>query len=222
MFRKYFALPAALAIGSLFVAAGAVQAQHRGGGAAHVGSAHVGSARVVRSANVGHVGAVHVGANYGRAYYGAHPYHYGYGDHYGYGYGYGGLYGGAYWPLFQPYGYGAYPYVNPYASYDYDYAPVAPYYTPSVSNYAGSVASNGTAAVEVILPDPQARVWFDGTLTLQTGTDRMFQTAVLSSAGTYRIRAAWYAGGQQVSQERTVTVAPNQTAVVDFTRPPGG
>ena len=66
------------------------------------------------------------------------------------------------------------------------------------------------------MPDPQARVWFDGTLTRQTGTDRIFQTAPLSSSGTYRIRASWMEGNREVTREEVVSVTPNQTTVVDF------
>jgi uncharacterized protein (TIGR03000 family) len=76
------------------------------------------------------------------------------------------------------------------------------------------------ANVRVIVPDPQARVWFDGSLTSQTGTDRLYHTPYLTVGSTYRyqIRASWAKDGREVSQERTVSVTPGQTTLVDFTR----
>jgi uncharacterized protein (TIGR03000 family) len=211
MLHKYLLVPAVLAVAGLLIGANAVQAQHRGG------TAHVSTAHVAHSGNVGHVtayhgGAYHGGAYYGGAYYGGHPYYRGY--------------AGAYWPgyyawnWYNPY---AYAYTYPYATYNYPIYNYSPnYYVAPTPSYVSPPMATASAMVEVIVPDPSALVWFDGTLTRQTGTDRIFQTAVLNSTGIYHIRAAWNVGGQQVSQERTVAVTPNQTAVVDFTRPPGG
>jgi uncharacterized protein (TIGR03000 family) len=75
------------------------------------------------------------------------------------------------------------------------------------------------ASVRVLLPDAQARVWFDGKSTNSTGTERLYQSPALT-AGTYeyRVRASWMQGGQEVSQERSVSVRPGQMSVVDFTK----
>jgi uncharacterized protein (TIGR03000 family) len=70
------------------------------------------------------------------------------------------------------------------------------------------------------VPDPQARVWFDGNSTSQTGTDRLFHSPLLTIGSTYsyQIRASWMRDGREVTPERTVSVTPGQTTIVDFTQ----
>jgi uncharacterized protein (TIGR03000 family) len=138
---------------------------------------------------------------------------YGYGRGLGYGYGYGGA----------GYGYGSSAY-SPYYS--------SAYSTPQYSFYPSNIVVQqptyvpqgppaipaGSAQVEVVLPDPNAKVWFDGALTQQTGVDRFFHTPALSpnSTSTYRVRASWMQDGSEVVQERVVSVTPGQTSVADF------
>jgi len=197
MLHKYLLIPAVLAIGSLLSGPSLSEAAPRGRGG-----------NVSRSANV-RSGGTYRGGSYGRG-YGGYGRAYGYGG-YARGYGYG--YGGWWWPGYY---YNAYPYPYTYSNPTYDY------YAPPAPPYVAAPVPSGTAAIEVIVPDPSARVWFDGTPTRLSGTDRIFQTGTLTSNGTYCIRAAWNVGGREVSQERTVAVTPNQTTVVDFTRPVGG
>ena len=217
MLSKYLLLPAVLGIAGLLSAPDVVLAQHGGHGGGHGGGGHAGG---------GHVGAVHGGGGYGggRGYgYGGRGYGYG-GRGYGYGgygwggYGYpgwGGYYGGGYWPSYYdgtPY-YSGDTYVNPnYTTY------IDP--STTAVNPAPQVADN-TAGVRVILPDPAARVWFDGTATNQTGTDRLFHTPSLAAGSySYRIKATWTQNGREVTQERNVPVMAGRLSVVDFTRPP--
>jgi uncharacterized protein (TIGR03000 family) len=203
MVYKYFLFPAVLC--ASFLCANAAQAQkgggHGGGGAAH---------------GAYHGGAYHNGAYHNGYYHNGH-YHYGYGGPViGIGIGLGGYYGG-------PYGYG-YPYAYPY-----DYPVVVPgaaYYPAPIavgqvapSNPQPAAAASNAANVRVLVPDGQAKVWFDGTLTTQTGTDRSFHTPSLNGPGSYRIRAAWMANGKEVVQEFVAPVTPGQTSTVDFTRP---
>ncbi|HZZ82531.1 MAG TPA: TIGR03000 domain-containing protein, partial [Gemmataceae bacterium] len=95
----------------------------------------------------------------------------------------------------------------------YDYGQNS--YTQSSSVY---VQPMDYANIRVIVPDANAQVWFDGTLTKQTGTDRLFSTPTLTngSTGTYRVRASWMQNGKETIQERAVTVSPGQTYIVDF------
>lgn len=130
---------------------------------------------------------------------------------------YGNWYGG-YGSPYRSYG-------NPYRYYDSYYYSTPSYYytpsyyeTPSYSLPAQPAPAIDHANIRVIVPDPGARVWFDDRLTSQTGNDRLFNTPSLTSSGTYRIRAAWMEGGNEVTMERTATVSPGQTVVVDFTR----
>jgi uncharacterized protein (TIGR03000 family) len=213
--KRCVLLSAAVAVGLFAVAGVALAGPH--GGAPH--------------------GAPHGGAPHG-AYHGGY-YH----DHF---HGPGVVIGlGFYGSPFYGYPY-AYPYAYPYP-YAYDppvvvaprviYAPPAagdapvqpaqPSYTPPQPQpvppppQPKPVTPANSASIRVLVPDPQARVTFDGNPTSQTGTDRLFHTPslVAGANNTYRIRAAWVENGKEMVQERAVLVAPNQSSVVDFTQP---
>ncbi|MBI3821434.1 MAG: hypothetical protein HY289_02015 [Planctomycetes bacterium] len=81
-------------------------------------------------------------------------------------------------------------------------------------------ALSNSAQIRVIVPNAEARVMFDETLTKQVGTDRLFSTPALTgTANTYRIRViTTMPGGREVTLERVLNVAPNMTYVLDFTR----
>jgi uncharacterized protein (TIGR03000 family) len=91
--------------------------------------------------------------------------------------------------------------------------------TPMRSYYQPAAASD-VANIEVVLPDAQARVWFDGNSTTSTGKDRLFHSPALASGSTYtyRLKASWMRDGRTVTQERTISVTPGQTTVVDLAR----
>lgn len=204
MFKQLILVPALIAFAGFFMGSDVALARgpgghgggHGGGGFAHGG---------------GHGGFAHGG--YGHGGYGHGGYGLGYGLG-GWGWGYGGdypySYGGYYGGYAAPYVYDAYPSVTPPASY----------YSPPAA-YAAQAVPDNTGTVEVILPDPQARVSFDGTNTTQTGTVRFFHTPAMTPGGTYQyqIHATWSQGGHEMSQDRTVAVTPNQTAIVDFRQP---
>jgi uncharacterized protein (TIGR03000 family) len=133
------------------------------------------------------------------------------------GYGGGGYYGGyAYADGYGSYGYAGMPYVNGGVG-------ARTSFYPSSNQQGELIGQNqqGGAMVRIILPDPQARVFFDGTQTQQTGPDRLFQTPPLDASATnsYRIKATWSQGGKEVTQERTVNVSNGRTTLVDFVRP---
>jgi uncharacterized protein (TIGR03000 family) len=201
MLRKIYLLPAILSLACLLTLTDFAQAQRRGGGGGSGGN---------RGGN---------NSGYRGGYYnGNHGY-------------YNGNHGN-----YNDWWRGVGVYINPSLGYRYNYpyrTYDSYYYTPSyydnTSYYnvppteyvqpmpPATVVSNA-AHIRVILPDPAARVWFDDRLTSQQGSDRMFNTPSLTSSGTYRIRATWMQGTNEVAADRTVTVSPGQTVVVDFTR----
>jgi uncharacterized protein (TIGR03000 family) len=201
MMNRFLLAPVILSIVGLLGGADSAFAQ-RGGG--HGGGGHGGG---------GHVGGGHVGGGHG----GNFGHHHGF---YGGGY-YPGFYGGGYYPgIFG----GSYPWYDTYTypSYSYYDAPALQYYySPATEYYAppAPVAAD-YANIRVIVPDPQGRVWFDGNRTSQTGTERLFSTPSLTmgSRYSYQIRASWMQGAREVSQERTVSVTPGQTTLVDFSQ----
>ena len=124
-------------------------------------------------------------------------------------------------------GYGAYPgYAgSPMLYNDLSTTPRTSFYLPSTTENSQDplLPARNSAMIRVILPDPQAKVWFDGAPTQQMGPDRMFHSPPLQGTGSnvYRIRASWMQGGREVTQERTVNVTPGRMTLVDFVRPSG-
>lgn len=126
------------------------------------------------------------------------------------------------------FGIGVYSPFYPYPAYGYGYDP---YYAPRYSYYlpptvivqqpVPQAPVSNSATIRVLIPDPEAKVWFDGAATKQTGTERYFHTPDLEPGGsyTYRIRAEWVQKGQKMIQEQVVAVTPGRTSQADFTQP---
>ncbi len=74
------------------------------------------------------------------------------------------------------------------------------------------------STVHVLLPESDARVYFDDSPTTETGTDRVFTTPALDPAKsyTYTIRATWTTDGQPVSRSKEVKIQPGKDTTVDF------
>lgn len=146
----------------------------------------------------------------------------------GYGYGYGGLgygllggyggYGG--YGDYGGYGYGP-TYINNYYVPDYNGAAPAVDSPSIIYPSAPQAADDNQAHLRIILPDATAQLWFDGTLTTNTGAQRDFDTPALKRGGEYfyHITAAWNQGGRIVTQERQVTIHAGDAWVIDFTQP---
>jgi uncharacterized protein (TIGR03000 family) len=79
---------------------------------------------------------------------------------------------------------------------------------------------DNTAHLTVVVPEG-AELWFNGTKTSQTGTQREFDTPPLTPGQDFRysIKARWTEGGRPVEVTRTVQVRANSSQVIDFTRP---
>lgn len=214
MIGKYFLVAAVLGIGGLLIAPLAVQA--RGGGGGHGGGGHGGGGH---GGGMSHGGGHYGGGHYGGGHYGGGGGFYG-GGLYGGGL-YGGLYGGGLYGggLYGGYGYGS-GYYSPYYGNSYYSAPSYAYPQAAPYNNQPAPVTDDYAHIRVLVPDPQAKVWFDGAATSSTGTDRIYHSPALAAGSySYRIRASWMQKGEPVTQEAVVNVTPGQTAVVDFTRP---
>jgi len=136
-----------------------------------------------------------VSVNVGRGYYGGY-----YDNRY-----YGGYYR-------TPYYYGnRYYYTNPGYYYS-DFAVQLPPTEIRQSFYSDP----NVATITVIVPNPDAQVWFDDAATSQRGMERLFHTPALQQTGTYSIKARWTENGRTVYQERQVQVQPGQSVTVNF------
>jgi uncharacterized protein (TIGR03000 family) len=71
----------------------------------------------------------------------------------------------------------------------------------------------------VLVPSPNAKIWFDDTPTHQQGTCRLFVSPPLGRGETYSytIKASWLEKGREVIREKQVKVRPGQETLVDFT-----
>jgi uncharacterized protein (TIGR03000 family) len=94
--------------------------------------------------------------------------------------------------------------------------------TARISYYPTPVSEGSAemAQIRVLLPDPQARIWFEGQATKQVGPDRLFYTPPLlaTAANNYHIKITFMQQGQEVTRERVVSIMPGRTYVVDLTQ----
>jgi uncharacterized protein (TIGR03000 family) len=89
-----------------------------------------------------------------------------------------------------------------------------------LSFYPALLARN-IAQIEMRLPNPDAEVKFDGQLTRQKGVMRIFTTPPLDGTYTYQVTAAWQQDGQRLTRERTISVRPGASVMLDFTTEAG-
>lgn len=87
---------------------------------------------------------------------------------------------------------------------------------------ARAQSSSGTGAqaqIRVLVPSPDANIWFDDTPTHQKGACRLFVSPHLDGGKTYTytVKASWLEKGREVTREKQVKVRPGQESVVDFT-----
>jgi uncharacterized protein (TIGR03000 family) len=92
------------------------------------------------------------------------------------------------------------------------------YYRPSTAE------SPGKRPVRINLRVPSdAKIWFDGSPTNQTGTTRSFESppVAVGSAYAYQIRIQWKRDGKDVTQTRQVTVHAGDVINLTLGSPPG-
>jgi uncharacterized protein (TIGR03000 family) len=146
-----------------------------------------------------------------------------------------GFYSGYYSPsYYSTYGYSTYTPSYTYSTAPAYYSSATPVRTyqsfyPSTSGSAVSPAAysgsdtrtlGNAVLVQVQVPQPDAQVWFGGTLTDQRGSVREYISPELTPGRdyVYEIRARWTENGQPVERTRTVYVKPGERTSVDFTR----
>jgi uncharacterized protein (TIGR03000 family) len=145
-------------------------------------------------------------------------------------YGYGGYYG-SYSPGFYtystPYYYGdsgvydTTPYYYDYGTPTYDYNSTPAYSdmtNPAYSYGSTAPAQDNEARIKVMVPQ-DAKVWFNGHLTKETGTVRDFDSPALAPGKdfTYDVKAQWRdQNGKEVTRTRQVNVRANSNVTVDF------
>ncbi len=89
-----------------------------------------------------------------------------------------------------------------------------------ISFYPTPVATlNDCCQIRVIVPDAQAKVYFDSKATTSTGMTRVFDTPALPGECSYVVRCEWMENGQKLGRDLTLTCLPNRQCVVDFTAP---
>jgi uncharacterized protein (TIGR03000 family) len=96
---------------------------------------------------------------------------------------------------------------------------------PAPNGTARAVANgNGNgrqpARIEVLVPEPNADVWFGDFKTSSRGNKRVFETPALALGKnyTYRINARWDEGGRVRQEQVALQVTPGGTSVLDFSK----
>jgi uncharacterized protein (TIGR03000 family) len=82
-----------------------------------------------------------------------------------------------------------------------------------------SPPENGNqAAIEVLVPDANAKVMFDDSKTEMVGTDRLFNSPTLNPGQTYTytIKCQWTDKGEEVVRTAEVRVQAGRATLVDF------
>jgi len=106
----------------------------------------------------------------------------------------------------------------------YSSSPSVTYSQPSIvqgdAEEAEFVGRRGSQ-VEVIMPDPQGQIWFDGLKSSSTGQVRYFgfPEDQPGKTNTHKFTATFMRDGEMVTETREVRVEGGKTAVVDFTKP---
>lgn len=112
--------------------------------------------------------------------------------------------------------YGAYPYSDAYYGdmFGPDYTPMYPIEQQPQTQAAVADAAH----IEVILPDAQAQVWFNGVLTRVTGERRSFASPPLTPGNSYSydVKAIWNQDGWTMSASRSIQVSAGMNRTVDF------
>jgi uncharacterized protein (TIGR03000 family) len=82
-----------------------------------------------------------------------------------------------------------------------------------------SVAATAPIYLEVVVPNPNARVWVDDQATTRTGTVRDFTSppVAVGSSYSYDVRASWKENGHQIDIDRHVSVVPGESNRIEFT-----
>jgi len=240
------------ALGLTLIATPESPAQRRGGGGGgravvHASASRGSVGRSVAPARVATVrpGIAAIGASRGQNLQGAvrnqgafqNRGNYGNYGNYGRGYGnYGpGFWGNSFffgnaglgywgWPSAYPYSNGYYDAYYPPLGYGDGVMPPAGYYGGAAVGDLPTMPPAGdvSAHIDVIVPDPDATVWFNGYQTSSRGTTRHFDSPALQPGVdySYTVRATWNQGGQPMSAEHVVRIGPGARVLVDFTRPP--
>jgi len=167
--------------------------------------------------------------------YGNYNYMPGYGPSYGtpanYGYGYNPYSGSGGYTVPQwtgsvnPYSYGAYNMAPNYNNYYSVPGNAAAMGQQSGVTQAMYMSGNAPAYVRVIVPAPDAQVFFGENATQQNGsTVRDFVSPPLEPGKQfqYEIRAQWKQGDQTKDEKRTVDVQAGGRVMVNFAHPQQG
>jgi uncharacterized protein (TIGR03000 family) len=75
-----------------------------------------------------------------------------------------------------------------------------------------------TGSVRVVVT-ANARIWFDGELTSQTGPVRVFTPPPGTDNATHTVEARWSREGREVHGGSTIQVHTGQRVTVDFVTP---
>jgi uncharacterized protein (TIGR03000 family) len=74
--------------------------------------------------------------------------------------------------------------------------------------------------IHVMLPTDEAKLYFDDTLTKETGKDRKFKSPALEEGKryTYKVVAVWVENGREVTHETKVVFKAGEDVAIDFRR----
>lgn len=123
-------------------------------------------------------------------------------------------------------GFGYVGWIGPFRASPRPYPSVQPwpFIEPVGPVVQGAVPADQGACLHlsVKVPQPAAEVFVDGVKTVQTGTDRLYESPPLLDAGkeyAYEIKVRWVEGGATIERKKTVVGKPGEVIRVDLTAP---
>jgi uncharacterized protein (TIGR03000 family) len=93
---------------------------------------------------------------------------------------------------------------------------------PSTTQIRPAVVTPAALSTQIQVQVPaQAKVWFDGRPTVQSGKSRGFRSPPLTPGFEYRyaVRVEWRDGDSVMERNRTISFMAGDTVNVDFTMP---
>jgi uncharacterized protein (TIGR03000 family) len=103
------------------------------------------------------------------------------------------------------------------AYYGGQYGQMSGYNSPEMYGQNFGMGSN-QVLIRLFVPNPEARVWFEGSPTEQTGSDRLYISPPIDPGKnySYTIKATWMENGKEVTKEQNLPVHANQRAMASF------
>jgi uncharacterized protein (TIGR03000 family) len=92
----------------------------------------------------------------------------------------------------------------------------------AMAGWSQSPDKEASIRLTIKVPDPNAMLYVDDTLTRQKGAERFFESPPVSTSKKYyyyKLKVTWLEGGKEKTESRKVKVEPGKENNIDLTKP---